>query len=214
MEKILQDIVKTINHTDKRIMIGISGHGGAGKTTFAESLLHILGEGNVNYINTDPYIIDSVVRRNTIIDYEYNNHKHRYKMTACHPAAHHLLSLKRDIQMMRDGIDFYTIGTNWSKSKLISSKKKVNIVEGMSVAFVDLNMFDLTLYFYTNSDTEFERRSIRDINERGLDINYLKQSHDQRRIQYEVFMHPYHKGFDIIVRTEGGEIYLEKFTQQ
>lgn len=56
------------------------------------------------------------------------------------------------------------------------------------------------------------RRSSRDIVERGSDINYLRQSHEERRIQYEVFMHPYSERFDIIIKTSDEEICLEKNT--
>ena len=40
------------------------------------------------------------------------------------------------------------------------------------------------------------RRSGREIVERGTDINYLRQSHEERRIQYEVFMHPFSQRFE------------------
>ena len=71
----------------------------------------------------------------------------------------------------------------------------------MSVAFAKPELFDLLIYFYTNDDLELERRLGRDIEERGMDTNYLMQSHNERRIQYEVFMHPYSKNFDIIIKS-------------
>ncbi|TKI80382.1 phosphoribulokinase, partial [Bacillus wiedmannii] len=174
--------------SDEQIVIGISGHGAAGKTTFANRLVNLLNQNEVNYINTDPYIVSSDIRKHAVIHYTYQNENHRYKMTACHPAAHHLAALERDIQMVRDGLDFYTIDTHYMKSKLISSENKVTIVEGMSAAFINPDLFDLKIYFYTDGETELMRRSSRDIAERGADINYLRQSHEERRIQYEVFM--------------------------
>ena len=80
-------------------------------------------------------------------------------MTACHPAAHHLAALERDIQMVRAGLDFYTIDTHYMKSELISSKNKITIVEGMSAAFINPDLFDLKIYFYTDGETELMRRS-------------------------------------------------------
>ncbi len=80
----------------------------------------------------------------------------------------------------------------------------------MSVAFVNPALFDLKIYFYTDGETEFMRRSSRDIVERGMDINYLRQSHEERRIQYEVFMQPYSQHFDIIIKTSDEAITLEK----
>lgn len=212
MDKLLQEIIYWVRMTNEQIIIGVSGHGAAGKTTFANRLISLLNENEVNYINTDPYIITSNIRKHAIIDYTYQNENHRYKMTACHPSAHHLISLERDIQMVRDGLDLYTIDTDYMKSELISLKNKITIVEGMSVGFINPDLFDLKIYFYTDGETELMRRSGRDIVERGADLNYLTQSHDERRIQYEVFMHPYSKHFDIIIKNSNDTVYIEKNT--
>ncbi|EOP95408.1 uridine kinase family protein [Bacillus cereus] len=212
MDKLLQEIINWLRMSDEKIVIGISGHGAAGKTTFANRLVNLLNQNEVNYINTDPYIVSSDIRKHTVIHYTYQNENHRYKMTACHPAAHHLAALERDIQMVRAGLDFYTIDTHYMKSKLISSKNKVTIVEGMSAAFINPDLFDLKIYFYTDGETELMRRSSRDIAERGADISYLRQSHEERRIQYEVFMHSYSQRFDIIIKTSDETICLEKNT--
>ncbi|MFY0520055.1 uridine kinase family protein [Lysinibacillus sp. UGB7] len=212
MDTLLQEITNWLSTTGERIVIGISGHGAAGKTTFANRLVNQLNQHEVNYMNTDPYIVSSNIRNQAIIDYTYQNENHRYKMTACHPSAHHLPSLERDVRMLRDGLELYTIDTHYMESELLSSQNSVSIVEGMSVAFMDPALFDLKIYFYTDGKTELMRRSSRDIVERGMDINYLRQSHKERRIQYEVFMQPYSQHFDIIVKTSDDEITLEKNT--
>lgn len=195
---------------DTRLVIGISGHGAAGKTTFSEKLICLLDQNQINYLNTDPYIIDSNVRKNTIIDYPYENENRQYKMTACHPSAHHLPSLERDVRMIQDGLAFNTISTHYSESKLISPAKNITIIEGMSVAFIDPSLFDLSIYFYTDGLTELKRRSSRDIAERGTKVDYLRQSHEERRIQYEVFMHPYSRNFDVIIKVVDGQAIFEK----
>ena len=210
MDRILHRIANLINNKDQRIIIGISGHGASGKTTFANKLVKLLGQKDINFINTDPYIIGSNLRKYTILDYEYNNEEHHYKMTACHPTAHNLSALERDINMIRDGLDFYTISTHYRESTLISSQNKVTIVEGMSIAFINPELFDLTVYLYTDGDTELNRRGIRDVSERGTDIHYLRQSHEERRIQYDLFMHPYHQNFDVVLKNSNEEFFLEK----
>lgn len=212
METILKEILRWVKQADKKIIIGISGHGAAGKTTFAKKLIHALDKDEVNYLNTDPYIVNSDIRKQTILDYTYQNEHHRFKMTACHPAAHHLPSLERDVQMIRAGLDLMTMDTHYMKSALISSKKQIMIVEGMCVAFIDPQLFDLKIYFYTDGSTELKRRLGRDVLERGTDINYLKQSHDERRIQYELFMHPHCQHFDMVIKTQDDEILIEKNT--
>lgn len=211
MDKALHNIAHLISgEVNKRFIIGISGHGASGKTTFAHNLLKLLGHDSVNYLNTDPYIIGSQLRKHTFIDYEYNDEPHHDKMTACHPAAHNISALERDLHMMREGMDFYTIGTNYANRTILSSRNKVTIVEGMSVAFTDPDLYDLRIYLYTDGETELMRRSIRDITERGTDINYLKKSHEERRIQYDLFMHPYHQNFDIVLQNSNEECILEK----
>ncbi|WP_223702488.1 uridine kinase family protein [Sutcliffiella deserti] len=210
MDSILKKIANRINNQEDRLVIGISGHGASGKTTFANHLVKLLGHNGVNYMNTDPYIIGSNLRQYAEIDFKYNNESHRFKMTACHPAAHNIEALERDIHMIRKGLDFYTIGTSYSKSILISSQKKVNIVEGMSIAFIDPELIDLKIYLYTDGETELIRRGVRDVSERGTDRNYLNQSHHERRIQYELFMHPYHRNFDIVIENSNQDFRVEK----
>lgn len=210
MDKILGKIVNLVCRENKRIIIGISGHGASGKTTFAQNLLNRLNHDDVNYINTDPYIIGSNLRKYTSIEYEYKNELHRDKMTACHPSAHNIYALERDVRMMKEGLNFFTVGTNYAASTLISSQKKINIVEGMSVAFTDPNLYDVRVYLYTDGETELMRRSVRDVSERGTKINYLRKSHEERRIQYELFMHPYHRNFDIVIKNSNEYYNLEK----
>lgn len=107
-------------------------------------------------------------------------------MTACHPAAHNISILERDIHMIRDGLDIYTLSIDNTKSKLSSSEKKIHIIEGMSVAFTNQDLFDLKIYLYTDGETELMRRSFRDVTERRVNLNFLRQSHEERRIQYEL----------------------------
>lgn len=198
MNELIDRIVAQVKR-EHRTIIGISGHGGAGKSTFADALRASLGD--VNYINTDPYITDSTLRKSAMLDYKVDGQAHHYKMTACHPAAHHLLSLERDVRMVREGIGFYTIDVPYLERTWIDPTKQITIIEGMSVAFLASDWWDVSVYLYTDSDTEFARRSVRDVQQRGMDIAYLKASHDERRLQYELFMHPQREKFQTIVST-------------
>ncbi|MFB4159307.1 uridine kinase [Geomicrobium sp. JSM 1781026] len=209
MEKIVRDIMRSINKREGRSVIGISGHGAAGKTTFAEQLVERLGP-SVDYLNTDPYIISSAVRKYATIAYEYKGALHQFKMTACHPDAHHTLALERDVVQIREGIPFKTLDTHYMPSTLISSEANVSIVEGMSVAFTNLDLYDMLIYFYTDEATELARRGVRDVSERGRTYEFLDQSHYQRRIQYDLFMHPYREHFDIVIRNSDEDWVVEK----
>lgn len=207
MERLINEIVQNVQ-TGQRTLIGISGHGAAGKSTLAETLRDRFGD--INLLHTDPYIIDSQLRKQTILTYQHDGKTHHYKMTACHPAAHHLLSLERDVRMIREGMGFYTIDVSYLERTWIDPKKMITIIEGMSVAFLNLSSFDQSIYLYTDGETEFRRRANRDIQERGMEMDYLRASHDERRLQYELFMHPYRHHFQTIVNTSGDMIQIEK----
>lgn len=210
MEHIIHMIVNSIRAKENRFIVGISGHGASGKTTLAHNLLKLLRQEQINYINTDPYIIESNLRKYTLINYKFNGEEHQEKMTACHPAAHNVAALERDIHMIRDGLDLYTIGTHYTKSTLLSSENKISIVEGMTVAFTDPNLYDLKIYLYTDEETELKRRSKRDVYERGKDLENLRKTHQQRRIQYDLFMHPYQRNFDIVIKNSNEDYILER----
>ncbi|GAF17180.1 uridine kinase [Bacillus sp. JCM 19046] len=210
MEEILQAVASHINKRDKPMIIGISGHGASGKTTFARNLIKLLDHSNLNYINTDPYIIGSQLRKHTTIYYTYQKQNHGDKMTGCHPDAHNWQVLERDLQMVRDQLDFYSLTFDSSEKKIISAKNAITIVEGMTVAFTDSHLYDRMIFLYTNEETELNRRSRRDVSERGTDINYLRESHRERRIQYELFMHPSSQNFDIVIKNWDGGYRVEK----
>lgn len=209
MDEILNQMIEIIlTEKNENFIIGISGHGASGKTTFAKKLIECLNL-NINYLNTDPYIITDV-RSYTQIDYESKGEKHSFKMTACHPHAHNLLALTRDVKMIQNNLAFYTIETDYMTSNLISSQNHITIVEGMSVAFLDSELFDLTIYLHTDGETELSRRSIRDAKERGRDLNTLQNTFKHRRIQYELFMHPKSQNFDIIIKNDAHQWHIEK----
>ncbi|QHT61486.1 phosphoribulokinase [Paenibacillus lycopersici] len=210
MNKVIEEVVNRLSGRNGRTIIGISGHGASGKTTLTRQLVELLGPDHVNVINTDTYLIGSALRKYTLISYDYRNERHQDKMTACHPAAHNSLALERDLRMIRDGMDLYTIRTEFAEQQLISPHNGITIVEGMTVAFTNLDLYDSTIYLYTDGETELTRRSDRDVNERGRDIEALRQSHDERRIQYELFMHPRCHQFDIIIRSSNEGCVLEK----
>lgn len=211
MDELIYHIKNKISSSEKRYTIGISGHGASGKTTFSNNLIRLLGEENVTYLNTDPYIISSDVRKYSLIKYPYEGVDYEYKMTACHPAAHNSTTLERDVRMLKEGRDFLSITNDYVTGKWMTPKKVI-IIEGMSVAFINPELFDMMIYFYTDPETELERRFGRDIFERGTKKEYLIHSHKHRRIQYDLFMHPYNEVFDIVIKNSDEEVIIEKNT--
>ena len=157
--------------------LGIYGHGASGKSTFAQELYQTLDYAKVNLLETDPYIASN---RHLVVPKETPNQK----VTACLPVAHELASLQRDILALQAGMDVLTIEEPWKASEVLSGAKPILIVEGMSVGFLPKELFDKTVCFYTDEETELKRRLARDTTVRNRDTKFILASQQMRREQY------------------------------
>ena len=165
--------------------LGIYGHGASGKSTFAQELYQALDSTTVNLLETDPYITSE---RHLVVPKQAPDQK----VTACLPVAHELASLQRDILALQAGMDVLTIDEPWKASEVLSGAKPILIVEGMSVGFLPKELFDKTVCFYTNEETELKRRLARD-------TSFVLASHQMRREQYLRYYRETESEADILV---------------
>ncbi len=172
--------------------LGIYGHGASGKSTFAQELYQALDTEKVNLLETDPYITSE---RYLVVPKQAPNQK----VTACLPVAHELASLERDILALKVGMDILTIDEPWKPSEVLSGSKPILIVEGMSVGFLPKELFDKTICFYTDEETELKRRLARDTTMRNRDASFVLASHQMRREQYQQYYKETESKADILV---------------
>ena len=172
--------------------LGIYGHGASGKSTFAQELYQELDFKKVNLLETDPYITSE---RHLVVPKETPDQK----VTACLPVAHELASLQRDILALQAGMDVLTIEEPWKASEVLSGAKPILIVEGMSVGFLPKELFDKTICFYTDEETELKRRLARDTTVRNRDTKFILASQQMRRMQYLQYYKETESRADILV---------------
>ena len=172
--------------------LGIYGHGASGKSTFAQELYQVLDAEKVNLLETDPYITSG---RHLVVPKETPDQK----VTACLPVAHELASLQRDILALQAGMDILTIEEPWKASEILSGAKPIPIVEGMSVVFLPKELFDQTICFYTDEETELKRRLARDTTVRNRDASFILASQQMRREQYLQYYKETETRADILV---------------
>jgi len=183
--------------------LGIYGHGASGKSTFAEELYQALDSTTVNLLETDPYITSE---RHLVVPKQATEQK----VTACLPVAHELASLQRDILALQAGMDVLTIEEPWKASEILSGAKPVLIVEGMSVGFLPKELFDKTICFYTDEETELKRRLARDTSVRNRDASFILSSHQMRREQYQRYYKETESKADILVDQSEGKFEVKK----
>lgn len=183
--------------------IGIYGHGASGKSSFAKELYQALDPQSVNLLETDPYITSY---RHLVVPKEATEQK----VTACLPVAHELASLERDILAIQNGMDLLTIGEPWKASEVLSGSKSILIVEGMSVAYLPKRLFDLTICFYTDDETELERRLARDTTVRKREAAFVRETHQIRRGQYRRYYQETEKEADVLINQSQNQFQIEK----
>ena len=202
--KLLESLVDYLSDGQKHTL-RIFGHGASGKSTFARKLQLTLGEEGANLLETDPYVISGEYR-DLLISKDFPHQK----VTACIPAVHELSSLERDICALQSGLDILSIGKAWSPSLRLPAQKPILIVEGMSAAFLPKSLFDLSICFYTDDQTELERRLARDVAVRERRPEWIEQTHLARREQYRHFYQPYLAAADLVICQSGNDFRIER----
>ena len=182
--------------------LGIYGHGTSDKSTFAQDLYQALDSAKVNLLETDPYITSN---RHLVVPKETPNQK----VTACLPVAHELVSLQRDILALQAGMDVLTIEEPWKASEILSGSKPILIVEGMSVGFLPKELFDKTVCFYTNEETELKRRLARDTTVRNGDASFILASQQMRREQYLQYYKETESKADILINQSNDKFQIK-----
>ena len=199
----LMDQLVSEIETGKIRTLGIYGHGASGKSTFAQELYQTLDSAKVNLLETDPYIASN---RHLVVPKETPDQK----VTACLPVAHELASLQRDIHALQAGMDVLTIEEPWKASEVLSGTKPVLIVEGMSVGFLPKELFDRTICFYTDEETELKRRLARDTTVRNRDASVILATHQIRREQYLRYYKETESRADILVDQSEGKFEVKR----
>ena len=198
---LIEQLVSEIE-TGKVKTLGIYGHGASGKSTFAQELYQALDSTTVNLLETDPYITS---RRHLVVPKVTPDQK----VTACLPVAHELASLQRDILALQAGMDILTIEEPWKASEILSGAKPILIVEGMSVGFLPKELFDKTVCFYTDEETELKRRLARDTTVRNGDASIILASQQMRREQYLQYYKETESKADILINQSNDKFNVK-----
>ena len=200
-KELIERLVSEID-SGKVKTLGIYGHGASGKSTFAQELYQAIDSTTVNLLETDPYITSA---RHLVVPKQAPGQK----VTACLPVAHELASLQRDILALQAGMDILTIEEPWKASEILSGAKPILIVEGMSVGFLPKELFDKTVCFYTDEETELKRRLARDTTVRNGDASIILASQQMRREQYLQYYKETESKADILINQSNDKFNVK-----
>ena len=184
-----------------RVVIGIAGGTGSGKTTVAEAVLNELAEKDIVIIPQDSYYHD---RSNLPLE-------EREKINYDHPDAIDNALLVEQIRTLLSGKPIqrpvYDFKQHIRSSKtVLIHLPRIIIIEGIMVlADPGLReMLDIKIFVDTDPDVRFIRRLLRDINERGRTLDsVVNQYLNTVRLMNMEFVEPSKRYADIII-PEGG----------
>jgi uridine kinase len=182
------------------LIIGIAGGTGSGKTTVVNQILNELPNDEVGVISQDSYY-----RETDNLSYE-----ERTKINFDHPRAIDFDLLVEQLTDLKNGkvIDqpIYSFVThNRTKDTIATHPKKVMIVEGILIFNNQelRDLCDIKIFVHADADERLIRRTRRDIEERGRDINeVLSRYQDTLKPMHEQFIEPTKNFADIIIPND------------
>jgi uridine kinase len=201
MFRILLLFVLSINaFAADKVLIGICGGTGSGKTTLAQKLHKAFPQNSI-LISQDSYY------RN----YPNLSFDERSKFNFDHPNSLEFSLLREQLMALKENrsvdqpIYNFSIHARESRTNRIEPAQLI-IVEGILLFAAEevRDLFDLKIFVDTDSDTRVLRRIERDIKERGRDFaGVMEQYLTTVKPMHDAFVEPSKKYADIIV-PEGG----------
>ena len=185
----------------KRILIGIAGGSGSGKTLVARTIVRDLGSSRVAIVDQDSYYrdLDDI----PLADRDLRNFDH--------PDAFDNELLKQHVRDLLDGkpveqpIYDYTRHARLKETRAVG-EHVVIVLEGILI-FVDeelRDLMDIKVFIDADADIRLMRRIERDVKERGRAIEtILRQYQATVRPMHLQFVEPSKRYADLIV-PEGG----------
>lgn len=190
-----------MSRDEQRILIGLAGGSGSGKTLVARTIFRELGSDRVVILDQDSYYkdLDDVPLRN------------RDQRNFDHPDAFDTELLKTHVRSLLDGTPIeqpvydYTRHARTQQTIPIGDHDVV-VLEGILI-FYDPElraMMDIKAFIDADADVRFIRRLHRDIHERGRSVDsVIRQYQESVRPMHLQFVEPTKRYADIII-PEGG----------
>lgn len=169
-------------------IIGIAGGSGSGKTFLAETLAKKLGKEKSFVLYQDSYYIDQSDK----FDHDGGS------VNFDHPSALDFNLLAEHLKQLKSGEDIeipvYDFATHTRLKRTISQpSKKIVLVDGILILTQPhvRKYFDQSIFVHTPEEIRFQRRLIRDVNERGRTAEGVKnQFESQVKPMHDQFVEP------------------------
>jgi phosphoribulokinase len=178
---ILEELV-IIHKKESPLIIGITGAGGAGKTTFAGNIVKFYGMDNCLSIDLDDYLLSRTERG-------------KLGLTGYNPKANNLQLARKNIEGLilsknihKPRYDHNT--GNILKPELIKSRPLI-VIEGVTTLYEELrDLNHISFYLDAPETTQIQSRIKRDVETRGYTLQEALTLIEAVRPDYKKYIEP------------------------
>jgi phosphoribulokinase len=180
--KILEELITQNNNVAKPLIIGITGAGGAGKTTFANNIVKFYGSDTCLTIDLDDYLISRKERG-------------KLGLTGYNPQANKLMLARDNIEELLLWKDIkkprYDHKTgNIIKHEIIRPKPLI-VIEGVTTLYDELrDLNKISFYLDAPETTQIQSRIKRDVETRGYTLHEALTLIESVRPDYKRYIEP------------------------
>lgn len=168
--------------TDSPLIIGITGAGGAGKTTFARNIVQYYGTDNCATIDLDDYLIS-------------RDERGKLGLTGYNPRANKLSLAREHIETLQQNKEINKPRYDHSTGKVLESEimipKPLIIIEGVTTLYDELkDLNHISFYLDAPETTQIQSRIKRDVETRGYTLEQALTLIDSVRPDYKKYIEP------------------------
>ena len=192
--------------SNRPFSIGVAGDSASGKNTFIDSIEDLFGKHSVTKVSGDNYHL-------------WDRNKPVWSMlTHLNPMSNNLEKFTNDIFKLINSETIFARKYD-HKEGILSKEIKIKandmvFVSGLHALYVPLlrDLFDLKIYLNMDEDLRRYFKFKRDVNERGHDLEKVKEIFEQRTKDSDLFIKPQMQFADLIFTLEPAinKIFLNK----
>ena len=176
--------------SDAPFIIGITGAGGAGKTTFGNNLVQYYGSENCMSIDLDDYILSREERG-------------KLEVSGYNPRANKLYLARSNISDLRLGKLILKPRYDHSTGKALEEErlepKHLIVIEGVTTLYPELaDLNDISFFLDALEETQIKSRIERDVNKRGYTLDEALALYENLKPEYKRFIEPTKKFASVI----------------
>jgi len=168
--------------TAQAYVIGITGAGGAGKTTFGKNIEQYYGSERCVSIDLDDYLLCREMRG-------------KLEISGYNPRANKLFLARQNIEDLKAGKAIQKPVYNHSTGQVLPNEtvtpKELIIIEGVTTLYPELaELNDISFFLDAQEETQIQSRIKRDVNERGYSLEEALPLFHAIKPDYELFIAP------------------------